>query len=54
MSQTPLVWIVDDSRLQASLIERALGPEVEVELFVDGISVIERLGTAARFPSLTG
>jgi PAS domain S-box-containing protein len=38
-----IVWIVDDSALEAELAARALGSRFRVELFRDGHSVLERL-----------
>jgi signal transduction histidine kinase len=41
-STRPLVWIVDDSALEAEAVRRALTPEFETEVFPDGSAVLER------------
>ncbi len=38
----PLVWIVDDSALEAEAVRRALASEFSTELFADGSAVLER------------
>jgi signal transduction histidine kinase len=38
----PLVWIVDDSPLEAAMARRALTAAYEVEVFTDGSALIER------------
>lgn len=38
----PLVWIVDDSPLEAEAVRRALAAEFETEIFPDGSAVLER------------
>jgi len=38
-----LVWIVEDSPLEAEMARRALSPSQEVEIFTDGSVVLERL-----------
>jgi PAS domain S-box-containing protein len=40
-----VVWIVDDSPLEAEMARRALAPHYEIELFADGAPVLERLTT---------
>src|SRR5690349_18122896 len=42
-----IVWIVDDSRLEAERARSALGQECDVELFSDGSAALERLATGA-------
>ena len=41
-------WIVEDSALDAEMAKRALSARYEVEVFVDGSSMLERLATTAR------
>ena len=41
-ARRPLVWIVDDSPLEAEVIRCALAVEFETELFADGSAVLER------------
>jgi signal transduction histidine kinase/DNA-binding response OmpR family regulator len=52
MSETPAVsiWLLEDSRLEASVAERALSGEFDVEWFSDGETLIEQL--AHRRPRL--
>lgn len=38
----PLIWIVDDSALEAEAVRRALAPEFDLEVFHDGSAVLER------------
>ena len=38
----PLIWVVDDSALEAAVVREALSSEFEVESFVDGGAVLER------------
>src|SRR4051812_36778847 len=45
----PLVWIVDDSALEAEAVRRALAPHFETEVFTDGSAVLER-STEAPLP----
>jgi DNA-binding response OmpR family regulator len=47
----PLVWIVDDSPLEAEAARRALSPECETEIFTDGSAVLER-GAHAPLPDV--
>jgi signal transduction histidine kinase/CheY-like chemotaxis protein len=48
----PLVWIADDSPGQARLTQSALGDRYEIEVFLDGSSVIERLARPTRQPDV--
>ncbi|HEY5924412.1 MAG TPA: ATP-binding protein [Kofleriaceae bacterium] len=48
----PLVWIADDSPVEAQFTERALGPEFDYELFPDGSIVVERLTAGSRQPDV--
>jgi signal transduction histidine kinase/CheY-like chemotaxis protein len=48
----PLVWITDDSPLEATYTERALGPDYEFEHFSDGSQVVERLVAGGRQPDV--
>src|SRR5215207_6439189 len=38
-----LVWIVDDSALEAEMARRALSPRYAIEVFSDGVMMLERL-----------
>ncbi|MEI9948787.1 MAG: response regulator [Pseudomonadota bacterium] len=42
------VWLVDDSPLEREIARRLLAEQYEVEVFVDGPPVIERLATGER------
>jgi two-component system phosphate regulon sensor histidine kinase PhoR len=42
-----IVWVVDDSPLDLSLAERALGRDFTVRTFVDGSAVLEALASAS-------
>lgn len=46
-----VVWIVDDSHLETELARDAIPPECAVEVFTDGLVVLERLAEGA-IPSL--
>jgi len=48
----PVIWITDDSAIEAKITERALGPTYEFEYFADGSLVIERLANPGRQPDL--
>ncbi len=48
----PLVWITDDSTVEAKLTERSLGTAYDYEYFADGAFVIERLAGATRHPDV--
>jgi sigma-B regulation protein RsbU (phosphoserine phosphatase) len=52
IGRPPLIWLVDDSRTQVAFFEHALGTGYEFERFVDGPSVIQRLGETTRLPDL--
>lgn len=43
----PTVWIVDDSPLDAQRARQALGDGFDIELFVDGSTVLERLAAGS-------
>ena len=45
----PLVWIVDDSALEAEAVRRALAADFDTEVFSDGSAVLER-STQAPLP----
>lgn len=51
-SRKPLVWIVDDSSLERVAARHALGSEYELEEFVDGTEVVERLAHTPSPPNL--
>src|SRR3954471_8342819 len=51
-ARLPLVWIVDDSPMQAGVTERTLGVGYRYERFLDGLSVIERLSSPTQVPAL--
>ncbi len=56
------VWMLEDSRLEATLAQRVLGDEFAVEWFTDGATLLEELGERrpevlildARLPGLSG
>ncbi len=45
-SRLPIVWIVDDSPLEAELVRRSLVSLYHVEVFTDGASVIEQFANS--------
>ena len=47
-----LVWIVEDSQLEATLAARVLTPEFRVVVFPDGASVVEALSTTRELPDV--
>lgn len=51
-SRRPLVWITDDSPVEAQFTERALGPDYDYEHFSDGTIVVERLARGGRQPDV--
>ncbi len=48
----PLVWITDDSPVEAQFTERSLGPDYDYEHFSDGTVVVERLASGGRQPDV--
>lgn len=44
-SDTISVWILDDSPMEASMAQRALGASYEIRTFVDGSALIEAIAT---------
>jgi signal transduction histidine kinase/CheY-like chemotaxis protein len=48
----PLIWITDDSVVEAQFTERALGEGFEFEYFPDGSVVLERLAASEQQPDL--
>jgi signal transduction histidine kinase/CheY-like chemotaxis protein len=48
----PLIWITDDSAVEAKFTQRALGDAYEFEYFPDGSIVLERLAATDRQPDL--
>lgn len=48
----PLIWITDDSPVEAQITERALGDEYDYEHFSDGTLVVERLAAGGRQPDV--
>jgi phosphoserine phosphatase RsbU/P len=48
----PLVWITDDSPVEAKLTQRALGTGYDFEFFADGANVLERLAGGGRLPDV--
>ncbi|HUS28646.1 MAG TPA: ATP-binding protein [Kofleriaceae bacterium] len=48
----PLVWITDDSAMEAMYTQRSLGTGYDFELFNDGSAVIERLSKGGRQPDV--
>lgn len=47
-----LVWVVEDSQLEAALAARVLTPEFRVVIFPDGASVVEALSTTRELPDV--
>jgi signal transduction histidine kinase len=47
-----LIWIVDDSSMQATFTERSLGERYRYERFSDGGAIIERLAASTALPDL--
>ncbi len=50
-SERMSVWILDDSPMEAAMARRALTPQYDVQTFVEGSTLIERLATD-RAPSV--
>jgi signal transduction histidine kinase len=59
----PIVWVLDDSPLEAEVTRRALTPGYAVEVFADGAAMLERVAQGQRpdtlvldwyMPSLSG
>lgn len=48
----PLIWITDDSPVEAQFTERSLGCNYDFEHFSDGSVVVERLTAGGRQPDL--
>jgi signal transduction histidine kinase len=48
VSDRPVVWILDDSPMEAAMARRALAHACDVELFSDGSVLIERVATGAQ------
>jgi signal transduction histidine kinase len=42
-SPRPAVWILDDSPMEAAMARRALAPRYEVQTFLDGSTLLERM-----------
>ena len=42
-TESGLVWIVDDSPLEAEMAKRALSPRYAIEIFTEGATMLERL-----------
>jgi signal transduction histidine kinase/CheY-like chemotaxis protein len=51
-TRQPVVWIADDSPLEAKYTERALGPRYTIEHFSDGSLVVERLAAGGQQPDV--
>lgn len=51
-ARRPLVWITDDSPMEAQFTERSLGTRYEYEHFSDGSIVVERLAAGGRQPDV--
>ncbi len=51
-AERPVIWITDDSAIEAKFTERALGSRYDFEYFADGSLVLERLASGARQPDL--
>ena len=47
-----LVWVVDDSHLDAERTRRVLSQECSVEVFLDGSAALERLASASTAPDV--
>ncbi|MEY4575331.1 MAG: hypothetical protein RL701_34, partial [Pseudomonadota bacterium] len=47
-----IVWVVDDSPLDAERARRVLSTECRVEIFADGSAALERLATVAETPDV--
>ena len=52
LAPRPLVWITDDSVVEAKLTKRALGDSYDYEYFSDGSLVVERLAAGGRQPDV--
>jgi signal transduction histidine kinase/CheY-like chemotaxis protein len=52
LAERPLIWITDDSAVEARFTERALGNDYEFEYFPDGSIVLERLASGGKHPDL--
>lgn len=52
MTNRPLIWLVDDTPLEADAARRALEPAFEVRAFLDGNVAIEELANGALAPQL--
>ncbi len=50
--ERPVVWITDDSPVEAKFTERALGNDYDFEYFADGSIVLERLAGGGRQPDV--
>lgn len=48
----PLIWITDDSPVEARITQQALGTAYEFEQFRDGAHVVERLAHGGRQPDV--
>ncbi len=48
----PLIWITDDSLVEAQFTERALGTDYRFEKFSDGSQVVERLAAGGQQPDV--
>jgi sigma-B regulation protein RsbU (phosphoserine phosphatase) len=51
-SRRPLIWITDDSPVEAQITERSLGAGYDYEHFSDGSIVVERLSAGGRQPDV--
>lgn len=51
-ARRPVVWITDDSPLEAQFTQAALGPAYDYEHFSDGSIVVERLVAGGRQPDV--
>lgn len=52
VEQARVVWIVDDSALDAERARRALADHYEVQVFPDGTAVLEALGSSQASPDV--
>jgi PAS domain S-box-containing protein len=51
-ARRPLIWITDDSPVEARITEHALGTAYDYEHFSDGSTVVERLAAGGRQPDV--
>jgi len=52
LSKRPLIWLIDDSALEADVAVRTLEPAFDVRVFLDGNLALEELATSGAAPEL--